>query len=257
MSRELYAKALLDDKWAVVTLFAGRHALLGPWMTRAGLFAKDQPAHTQWHWVVDPRQLAFVGFVEGWRALMPDRISVSMPNAAAVPTDVGDKLDVHRRVAALLNCELATVPEDTDWLLLWEDDVLARPEELKMMLAGWWDNAGTVAIGATYVSRHNRMAGRNPGLQSIVVGNLKGGSRQGNLRLEAVCDGKLHEAGLLGGGFTLYDLKAVRRCLPLTPGQHGGWDTDLSSKLIAHGGRLFIHGGAHAEHRYWLDGSRG
>lgn len=253
------------ERWEIVTLFAGRAELLQRWMARfaecvryippdgRGVDPADPP-YSRYHWVIDPAVgLEFRQELGRYRQQMLETVHIHQPQEGDLDYQRLDgPLRVHWRVAALLNWLLPQLEDTTDFLLLWEDDIFPQVLTAGILMDAMLQDPEAAAVAAPYLSRHNRVFGRNPTDMSIVVGHLMGGSRQGNLRLSELADKEPRPAGLVGGGYTLYDLTAVRPCLPLAPGLHGGWDTDLCMKLLEHGRKLYLHGGAYVEHRYWL-----
>lgn len=133
----------------------------------------------------------------------------------------------------------------TDRLLILEDDMIPPVDGLKMLSDELFTNSKIGAVGGIYRSASHpdrACAAMHPERWQEVPA------------FEAVPNRPIG-INFIGGGFTLYNMGAVRKAFPIMVFKEGsylmGWDGNLSREIRRHGYSLVLHGGVRVEHNAW------
>lgn len=134
---------------------------------------------------------------------------------------------------------------NTDRLLTLEDDMVPPVDGLRKLSDELFVNSRIGAVAGTYRS------GSHPDHACAAMDEERWYSVP---RFEDVPKHPVF-ANFFGGGFTLYNMNAVRKSLPVLMHQDGsyimGWDGYLCREMRRHGYRLVLHGGVRVQHNAW------
>ncbi len=248
--RHLQADAGLDmgHKWdcrtfGIVSLLAGRKDCLQDWQD--WIKKADLPPMTTLYVLDNSGNAAFGRDVKKFLS----ELDISFYyQAFGKPCDANRSITArHEFVPYLYNQILPHV--NTDWLVLLEDDVTPPLNGLKKLVEAFSIKNKCGAISGAYPSRTGK--GR------IVAAKLGPDYWKEFFYESEVNEDKIYQAGFIAGGFALWNMGQVKKCLPFRfrkkqiEGRIApyGWDTNLSNDVKKMGFNLFIHGGVKCGHK--------
>lgn len=240
--------AALWKSWdlAIVTLWSGSspsYREVGQWLAGA-----DLPECTTLYWTDNSDSPAMGLYLRnlGGRLLDSGRAKAIHHVNAYGPyvTAPGEEYlhpGRHRHVAGLYNRLIGAVRESL--VLFLEDDTVPPLDGLRKLHQELSVNNNLAGVGGVYEARNL------PGHACLSLYPAAWNAP----RLEHVTN-SVFPCGMIGGGFTLYRMAAVRKCLPFTVSVRQdemlGWDATLGRNLHHHGYRLAAHGGVRADHKF-------
>jgi hypothetical protein len=239
----------MPHKWnvrtyAILTLLAGRNDCLRKW--QHWLLNADTPPHCEL-WIVNNAGLNKPAFTENLHLFLTlpevrDKYTIRTIDAGE-PCDTSiDQWEKHRHVAKLYN--LALMQINTDMLVMLEDDVVPPHDGLRTLAEAYDCKRHIAGISGVYASR--------TGVDRITGARAFDYWHDIPKRQELPAN-QVIPLGFIAGGFTLWNMGFVRECLPFYFEMRNGtipagWDTQLSIRARAMGGRLHLHTGVNCAH---------
>jgi len=222
--------------YAIVTLDAGREGLLP--MRERVLDTLDVPPGTKLYVLDNSRNPDYRRRV--WDMLR-NRMGVVYDWRDTVPDPALGRNARNSHVCDLYNDILPGI--DADYIVTWEDDVEPPPDALRSLCKAMPPLHHIGACAATYSPRGN------PAMACAAF-DMEHSFR--HVLLRDLSDSPV-DVVATGGGFTLFDHAALRRCLPVrysfrANGSPIGWDGNLGLDLHRHGWRVLLHPGVRCEH---------
>lgn len=227
----------------IVTLFAGREALLEKWtnfISRAEL-----PPKTALYVLDNGNSKSFSRKLDRHLKDVTSRfthVTVCKIEAKREKDDMNAwfEWNRHQHIATLYNHILPRVYEDL--VLILEDDVEPPLDAIKKLAKGIMPNSGVGATGGVYRS------GSHP--YNVCAALAK--DHWSQVPLFDSLPPETIDVGFIGAGCTIYNNHALKQCLPVTAshfsGHPTGWDGYLSYLLRQNGYTVHLRGDIRCEH---------
>lgn len=259
-SLKVFGHAWHHRTYCMLTLMAGRNRMLGPWQKWICDAYQADALPPNFHVIAvdDSKDREFREQLERICHDLPVRAEVhDVPESVQIQREPTvfkrDRGPAHRHVARMYDHYFLREIQD-DFIFTVEDDNLGPIDGLKRLAEKWDYHLRAAAIGAVYLSRHNR---DNPvGPNSTIVASNHRKYWACDVQLKHVKGKGLVQFQQIAGGFTLWNMGVLKSVGKIEygylngNGRPYGWDSDLSLKCGKLGFKLYLAGDVFAEHRY-------
>lgn len=228
---------------SAVTLFSGISELLPQW--QEWLSRTELPPYTT---VIAGDNSGDPAFGEALRTALAglpvaSTMYVRTPSGMDIETGINGP---HSRVPGLYNQIMPQACELGDLVLMLEDDVLPPADAVRKLSACFPTSEPTRKVGGVAGIYQSRGGG------GILAISRDPYNWRAGVTVKDILPG-MQPIGLIPGGCSLFDARALRSCLPFRwtvdpNGERVGWDGNVCRRLNRDGWKLFYHGDVRCEH---------